>query len=448
MSGTLHGRSVIVVGAGLAGLSAALELQKTGAKTTIIEARNRVGGRVVTVRGAFAQAQHAEAGGDFVDEGQEEIKRLVSECGLTLCPVLRQGFSFVPHQQADLRRCRPLSGEGAWNKLAAALCPLVRLYRLGEERWDLPVARQLAKQSVAQWLDEVKADSRARALVRGLRGFFLADPEDLSLLVLVDQLASDMPGQQAMYRIKGGNDQLPEAMAERLGDDLHLNTIARAIRQDRASVRLTVETFTGESTQMKADYLVLATPATTLRSIQFHPTLPTLQSKAIAGLKYGRVTKALLQFDRPFWRKKGRPRAFGTDAPTGAIWDANEEQPGRAGVLTLMAGGQASEDCQKIVAQQGVEGLVAALDWLGAGSARLQHSRLVTWEDDPWSQGGYAYFDPDYDPGLREWLARPYGRIAFAGEHTSTRWQGYMNGAVESGLRAAADICALASEKY
>jgi monoamine oxidase len=156
----------------------------------------------------------------------------------------------------------------------------------------------------------------------------------------------------------------------------------------------------------------------------------------------------LLQFDRPFWRKKGRPRAFGTDAPTGAIWDANEEQPGRAGVLTLMAGGQASEDCQKIVAQHGVEGLVAALDWLGAGSARLQHSRLVTWEDDPWSQGGYAYFDPDYDPGLREWLARPYGRIAFAGEHTSTRWQGYMNGAVESGLRAAADICALDSEKY
>lgn len=447
MSGKLHGRSVIVVGAGLAGLTAALELRKDGAKITVIEARDRVGGRVLTVRGAFAQAQHAEAGGDFIDEGQQEIRRLTAECGFTLRPILRQGFSFVPYRQADSRRTRPVSGDGVWKKLGEALCPLVHAYRLGEERWDLPVARQLAGQSVAQWLDEVKANSELRAIVRGLRGFFLADPEDLSLLALVDQLASGMPGQETMYRIDGGNDQLPEAMAACLGDDLHLKTIARVIRQDRASVRLTVETFTGETAQSKADYLIVAIPATTLRSIQFRPALPAQQSKALASLKYGRVTKALLQFDRPFWRKKGRPRAFGTDAPTGAVWDANEEQPGRAGVLTLMAGGQASEDSQKIVAQHGVEGLVASLEWLGAGSAALLHSRLVTWEDDPWAQGGYAYFDPHYDPGLREWLARPHGRILFAGEHTSIKWQGYMNGAVESGLRAAADVCALASRK-
>jgi monoamine oxidase len=110
-----------------------------------------------------------------------------------------------------------------------------------------------------------------------------------------------------------------------------------------------------------------------------------------------------------------------------------------------MAGGQASEDTQKIVAQQGVAGLAASLRWLGADRAALIHSRLVSWEHDPWVQGGYAYFHPAYDPGLRQWLARPHGRILFAGEHTSLKWQGYMNGAVESGLRAAAEVCALAS---
>ncbi len=435
-----QGISVIVVGAGLAGLSAAAQLRKDGARVTVIEARRRVGGRVWTIRGAFAHDQHAEAGGDFIDEGQHEIKRLAAECGLELHPILRQGFSFVRQGASMARR-----GEGAWNTLADVLCPLVRAYRLAEERWDSAVAKGLARRSVARWLDEVKADGRLRALVRSLRGFFLADPEELSLLALVDQLASDVPGQEPMYRIQGGNDRLPYALAASLDADLHVNTVARALRHDRTSVRLTVETPTGESAQLKADYLILAVPATTVRSISIRPALPAEQSQAIAGLKYGRVTKALLQFDRPFWRKKGRPRAFGTDAPTGAVWDANEEQRGRAGILTLMAGGQASEDSQKLVAHEGVEGLVRSLDWLGVGKSRLLHSRIVTWEDDPWVQGGYAYFDPGYDPSLRQWLARPHGRILFAGEHTSIKWQGYMNGAVESGLRAAAEVCAMAS---
>ena len=131
----------------------------------------------------------------------------------------------------------------------------------------------------------------------------------------------------------------------------------------------------------------------------------------------------------------------------GAFWDANEEQAGEVGILTLMAGGQASEDTQKIVAQRRVEGLVDVLEWMGSRSATLLHSRIVTWEDDPWAQGGYAYFDPSFDPHLREWLARPHGRIVFAGEHTSVNWQGYMNGAVESGLRAVEEVCAMGLKK-
>ena len=112
-----------------------------------------------------------------------------------------------------------------------------------------------------------------------------------------------------------------------------------------------------------------------------------------------------------------------------------------------MAGGQASEDSQKLVAQDGIDGLVRSLQWFGAGTAQLLHSRMVVWEEDPWTRGGYAYFDSGFDPSLRQWLARPCGRILFAGEHTSLKWQGYMNGAVESGLRAAAEVWALASRK-
>ena len=441
----LTGTTVIVVGAGLAGLSAATQLMKDGARVTVVEARDRVGGRVLTIRDAFTGGQHAEAGGDFIDRDQEEITRLVAEYGLTVRPILRGGFSFVRHKGSGAIHGRPISGERAWKPITDLAKPLLKAYRQAEQRWDSAVARSLAQRSVAQWLDEINADDAMRAMVRGLRGFFLADPEDLSLLVLIDQLASETPGQIAMGRIEGGNDRLPAAMAASLADSLYLSTVARAVRYDQGSMRLTVQSVSGDQAQLKADYIILAVPGTMLRSIDILPELPLEQAKVFARLKYGRVTKSLLQFDRRFWKRKSRAAAYGTDAPTGAIWDANEEQRGRSGILTLMAGGQASEDTQKIVSQEGITGLVRSLDWLKPRGAMLLRNHHVTWEDDSWAQGGYAYFDPAFDAAWRPWLARPHGHILFAGEHTSIKWQGYMNGAVESGLRAAAEVWALAA---
>ena len=148
----------------------------------------------------------------------------------------------------------------------------------------------------------------------------------------------------------------------------------------------------------------------------------------------------MLQFERRFWHRCGRLKAYGTDLPIGAVWDGNEEQSGNQGILSLLAGGSASVETQQIIAHEGVEGLVRQLEWLGVNDMPVLASRVVAWEDDPWARGGYAYFDPAYDPAWRLWLSKPHGRIVFAGEHTSVQWQGYMNGAVESGLRAAKEV--------
>ena len=441
----LNGTSVLVVGAGLAGLSAAVRLRKDGARVTVVEARDRVGGRVLTIRDGFAKGQHAEAGGDFIDHAQEDIRRLADQYGLPVRTILRQGFSFVRDKGRGKIHGRPMKGERAWKPIVDHAKPLIEAYRRAEQRWESAVVRSIAQRSIAQWLDEVHADGNMRAMVRGLRGFFLADPEDLSLLVLIELLASEAPGAEPAGRIEGGNDRLPKAMAMELGEALHLNTTARAVHDDQTSVRVTVERAGGDRRQINADYVILAVPVTTLRAIEITPDLPLEQAKAFERLRYGRVTKSLLQFDRRFWKRKSRSPAYGTDAPTGAIWDANEEQRGPAGILTLMAGGQASEDTQKILAQEGVQGLVHALDWLKPDEAALLHSHHITWEHDSWAQGGYACFDPSFDPVWRPWLARPHGRLLFAGEHTSIKWQGYMNGAVESGLRAAAEVWALAT---
>jgi monoamine oxidase len=262
------------------------------------------------------------------------------------------------------------------------------------------------------------------------------------MLALVDFLADDpFEGSGQMFRVRGGNDRLATRLAGTLRTSPQLHTVVRRVRQDRRGVRLTVES-KGRRTELTVDYLVCALPASTARDVAFEPSLPEPQQDAIAGLSYGRATRLLLQFDRRFWRRAGRTRAFGTALPIGAVWDGNEEQRGPTAILTLLAGGRASASLQRILRRDGPGGVVQLLGWLGRPSP-LRASEAVIWERDPWAGGGYAVFGPGFNPQGRDWLARPAGRLVFAGEHTSLRWQGYMNGAVESGQRAAAEVLAL-----
>jgi monoamine oxidase len=436
----LDGVGVFVVGAGLAGLTAARDLISHGAHVTVADARSRLGGRVWTIRDPFIEKQHAESGGDLIDAGQHEIQQLAKELGLTLTRILRGGFGYARPDASGHTRIVRQTAAGGWNRLGSAIRHLTQLYRLAEQRWDSPIAADLARRSVAQWLDEVKADAELRETTAGLRGFFLADPEELSLLALVDQFtSSDSPGDWSTYRIDGGNDRLTGALAAPLRERLMLNTEVVAVSHRGREVRLSLKDGRSVS-QVKADYVLFTAPATLLRRIPITPALPAQQHEAIAKLKYGRGTKTLLQFSRRFWRAPGQPRAFGSPLPFGALWDGGEEQRGRTGILSLLAGGSASEGTRSLTAKEGVAGLVRSLDWLGSSNATLLASHHTAWENDAWARGGYAFFDPSYDPALRPWLARPAGRLFFAGEHTSFRWQGYMNGAVESGRRAAAEI--------
>lgn len=440
MPGTLTGVSVIVAGAGLAGLSAARDLVRRGAAVTVVEARQRVGGRVWTVRDGFMDGQHAEAGGDMIDQAHGAIRALAEELGLPLVRILSKGFALArPDKQGRVRITRPNASRG-WAHMAHALAPLSHAYRLAERRWDTPIATELASLSVAQWLDDYGADQDLRETARGLRGFFLADPEQLSMLALVDQFSTDLVSERH-YRIEGGNDRLPQALAAELGDRVQLGTELLAITHRGKRVRVALK-HQREAFELQADYMVCTLPASLLRRIPITPSLPARQREAVAKVAYGQGTKTLLQFGRRFWVKPGRPRAFGSALPHGAVWDGNEEQRGPMGILTLLAGGSASEQTADIVDRDGIEGLTRSLDWLGSRDETAIASKQVRWEAEPWSRGGYAVFDPTFDPALRAWLALPHGRVFFAGEHTSTAWQGYMNGAVESGQRAAAEVVA------
>jgi monoamine oxidase len=439
----LRGTRVVVAGAGLAGLAAARDLEADGASVSVIEARDRVGGRVHTLRDGFAARQHAEAGADLIEGGQHHVLELAKALGLETFRILKGGWGFYGRNAGGRRRVQ--SAPQTFEQAARHLEQEINDYKLAQQRWESAVAGAIGRTSVAEWLSAVDADEGLASGVRGLRGFFLADPEDLSLLVLVDQFASgNTPGEGKMFRIRGGNDRLPRAMASALAGRLRLGTVLRKVLQRKSGLVVTVEE-SGARRQMPADYLVAALPASTLKDVRFEPGLPDDQRRAISQLRYGAATRMVLQFAKPYWRRRGRRRAYGTDLPIGAVWDGTEDQRASPAMLLLLAGGRASNELQEIVSVEGDRGVLERLAWLGK-PARLLSSRVVTWEHDSWSHGGYAIFDSHFDPALRPWLSRPAGRVVFAGEHTSHEWQGYMNGAIESGKRAAAEIRAMVRE--
>jgi len=187
---------------------------------------------------------------------------------------------------------------------------------------------------------------------------------------------------------------------------------------------------------IKGDYLVLATPPAIAKTLEFAPAVPATVRRAWQAMQSGPAIKAHVRFDTRWWRKTGWPRAFGSNLDTGAIWETAGTGPAS---LTMLAGGRASASSRALLEEGGPQRVVRRLSWLGEPE-EARDFRSISWELDPYALGGYTFFPPDLRPEWRSELSRSFGRIAFAGDHTSRYWHGYTNGAVESGHRAARDI--------
>ncbi len=428
---------MIVAGAGLSGLVAARELTRRGADVEVVEARDRLGGRVWTLRDGAVAPFHAEAGGEFIDGEHEALRTMARDLHLPLVRVLRKGFGVALDYGG---RVHVSSSQAAvWRSLQRLIAPATRALEIDDEE-SAAARTALARRSFAEVLEAVGASSRVHALGVALRGLFLADPDHLSALVIVEQAAEKRaPGPQQMFRVKGGNDRLIDALARRSRLMIRLRHVVRAVRQTVGGVRVTIEDGQGRRATTLADYLVATVPVPVLLEWRFSPALPERQRQAFQTLSYGPATKVLLRSARPWWRGKNRPHAFGTNLPVGALWDACEDIQGAA-VLTLLAGGRASQAVRSLIDKDGIDGVLSHLGWLGTVRQPTQLARVVTWELDPWSRGGYAVFGPRFDPASPSLVRQAFGRVLFAGEHTSDRWQGFMNGAVESGLRVASEL--------
>jgi monoamine oxidase len=278
-----------------------------------------------------------------------------------------------------------------------------------------------------------------RAFAEALRGFFAADPADLGAVAVLDQLCMSAPGAVRMSRIRGGASTLVAALEREGGFAVEHRSVLRRVAHDASGIHVTIESPAGSHAERHADYVVLTLPPPLLLDVEFSPPLPERARQALGRVTMGPGTKVLLRFRSAWWKKRGRPEAFGTNLPIGAVWDAGSDQKGAA-VLTLFAAGSASRALQAIAAVRGTRGLLDHLRWLGRPDGRPISRMQVTWERDPWARGVYAVFGPGFDPFDRELLGRAVGRVLLAGEHTSRHAQGYMEGALESGERVAQEV--------
>ncbi len=448
----------MIVGAGLAGLSCAFRLQQRGLGCSVYEANStRLGGRCWTARD-FANGQTAEHGGEFIDTRHRRIQALAKGFELELDDIYGKRIEGTSRRWINgALRAAPRS-RPAWRAFEREIARTARRIGRFDYRNPTPAARALDEMTAAEWISD-HVPGGVGGVVGGLIGVWLAgdfglDPDRLSAIALIAEFAISTPGADERFAIRGGNDQLVSSLAGALED----GTVRMDAPLERLSKRSdgTYEmSFGGVAEAVRADHVVLALPFTTLRDVDLSGAgFPRKRLQCIEQLGMGTNAKVLMQFDR-------RPPSYGNwngyltaDDPALFTWDSTLRQRGRSSIVTSFLGGRSGAAGLPALAahaqtpRAGIERNLRNLTRGGAtGIVGLREGFNGTaWTDkwvlDPWTKGSYAAFLPGQYTRYYGYAGRSEGRVRFAGEHTQTDFQGYLEGAVRSGEAAAASIAA------
>ncbi len=448
-------RRVVVVGAGLAGLCAADALARAGVAVEVHEASPRLGGRCLSERRVFADGQVAERGGELIDSEHKEIRALAARLGLELDDlaaaeggdadvVVRFADGVYPRADID----RDFAGLlPALDRDARALGELPTFYR------HTPAQVALDQMSATDWIERRVPGGMASRLGRLLGNAYIeelgGDLYEISAATVVLLLKASPRDRFSPYEdsdqrwhVRGGNDQLVTRLAEPLGARIHTSSALVALAR-RGDGRLRVTLAQGQALRdVIADRVVLALPFTTLREVDLaHAGFSPRKLRAIRELGMGRNCKLQLQFGSRAWLPMKSSGETRVDTAYQTSWEATRAQPGAGGVINCFSGGSTASRAGEGELDERVRDALAALDAALPGIAAQFNGRAIrnAWERYPWTRGSYALFKPGQYMAFNGVLHRPEGRVHFAGEHTSADWQGFLNGAVESGQRAAAE---------
>lgn len=442
-------RTVIVIGAGLAGLSAAYDLQRAGWNVTVLEARSRVGGRVYSLR-SFSNGLVAEGGGEFIDESHKRMLAYAEQFNLKLGKVGSWQGQDKDWASFD-GKSGPMSDADIWgvnlhdeiDKTWRALAELAQHVPDPNQPQTAREAERLDRQSTADWLNSLDAHPLAKKdFVQHIRSEYTCEPERHSLLDLARNAAMYYTSleRNMNYRVIGGNDLIPCALAEAL-TDVHLNAPVTSISVLPDGVEVTYQQSDSHLTLHSA-FAILAIPLTTARLIEFNPPLPFAHQSMVADLSYGAVTKVLIEYRQRFWEDRGWNGRLTTDSPIVLTWHATSHVEDPRGILTVYTGGEPGAKLAAFSDEERTHVAVAEIEKLFPGSSDLiENTATIAWLNEPYTRASYAALAPGQVTAHWKTLFEPAGRLFFAGEH-ATPIQGFMEGAVESGQRAARTILA------
>jgi monoamine oxidase len=442
---------VVVVGAGLAGLAAATRLVDAGAEVVVLEARDRVGGRTLTM--PAADGTPIDHGGQWVGPTHDRIATLAERVGVTTYPTWERGLNTVVRDgQAHRYEGDPLDEGDPMS--AVALGQAIReLDAMAatvppEAPWTAADALSWDSQTVETWLQARVESERVRNWLREIvRGTLAAEARELSLLhtLFVIRSAGSMAmllataGGAQERRFHQGAQAISIRLAEPLGERVVLGAPAQLVRHGEAGV--VVEA--GDRT-VTAGRAILAVPPAIAGRIGYRPAMPGWRSQLTQRMPMGSVVKIHAIYEEPFWRQEGLSGfAVSDSGPVAVVYD-NCPADGSPGVLVgFIEGDQARAWGRRGDGDRRATILASLVGFFGERAARPRELLERSWADEEYSGGCYAgYFPPGVWTTYGQALREPVGRLHWAGTETATAWNSYMEGAVQSGERAADEVLA------
>jgi monoamine oxidase len=450
---------IVVVGAGLAGLNAAYSLKNAGYTAEIYEASSRIGGRCWTLRGAFADGQIAERGGELIDQGHTAIRQLASSLGLKLDNLLQAEqngtevlgyFDGAPYTYEEMTD----DIKAAWQKIhsdvSAASYPTT--FELSTVR-----GRQLDNMSIVDWINETFAGGIKSRIGQALDiaynieyGAECAEQSSLNLLYLLGYRGQGQfrifGESNEKYHVAGGNDLITDRLAAKLAGQITTGSELVAVRRNSSGTFTLTFAQTSGTKTVTVDKVVLALPFSILRSsvdlskAGFEP----LKLTAIREQGMGTNSKLHVQFSSRFWRAQGSNGETFADTGYQNSWEVSRAQGGKSGLLVNYTGGKVGASFGSGTPASRAATFLSQVEPVLPGATKAWNGKAAIdfWPGNRWAKGSYSYWKVGQYQRFAGMEGRRQGNCLFAGEHTSIDFQGYLNGAVETGQRAAGEILA------